>query len=585
MFDIFDALALIGGLCLFLFGMNIMGDGLERRAGNSLKALLGKLTDNKFKGFLTGMGVTAVIQSSSATTVMVVGFVNSKVMTLKQSIGIIMGANIGTTVTSWLLSLGGISSDNIVMKLLKPMSFTPILALIGIAFTMFSKSSKKKDIGTILLGFATLMFGMDAMSDAVKGLASVPEFQNLFLAFTNPILGVLVGALVTAIIQSSSASVGILQALSVTGAVSYSAAIPIIMGQNIGTCVTAMLSSFGASKNAKRASFIHLLFNVIGTVIWLTVFCIISAIFKPLILSDSASYLGIAVCHSVFNVLCTIILLPASSLLEKLAYKLVPEGKAPEKVVELDERLLATPPVAVEQSSHLASKMATEAFEGFRLSIQSITDYTPEIAERIRAIEDNTDHYEDILGTYLTKLSKSQVSDEDSAIVTKLLKAIGDFERISDHAANVLESVEELREKGIEFSPAAKEEFATLCAATGEIISLTEVAYLNNDLATAYDVEPLEQVIDGLKTLLRNNHIVRLRDGSCTVETGFVWSDLITNFERVSDHCSNVAVGIIDVSEHTMNAHEVIKHLKAGNAHYNEKFEEYSGKYSVVKLV
>ena len=585
MFDIFDALALIGGLCLFLFGMNIMGDGLERRAGNSLKALLGKLTDNKFKGFLTGMGVTAVIQSSSATTVMVVGFVNSKVMTLKQSIGIIMGANIGTTVTSWLLSLGGISSDNIIMKLLKPMSFTPILALIGIAFTMFSKSSKKKDIGTILLGFATLMFGMDAMSAAVKGLASVPEFQNLFLAFTNPILGVLVGALVTAIIQSSSASVGILQALSVTGAVSYSAAIPIIMGQNIGTCVTAMLSSFGASKNAKRASFIHLLFNVIGTVIWLTVFCIISAIFKPLILSESASYLGIAVCHSVFNVLCTIILLPASSLLEKLAYKLVPEGKAPEKVVELDERLLATPPVAVEQSSHLASKMATEAFEGFRLSIQSITDYTPEIAERIRAIEDNTDHYEDILGTYLTKLSKSQVSDEDSAIVTKLLKAIGDFERISDHAVNVLESVEELREKGIEFSPAAREEISMLCAATNEILTLTETAYINNDIATAYDVEPLEQVIDNLKTLLRNNHIVRLREGTCTVETGFVWSDLITNFERVSDHCSNVAVGVIDISEHTMNAHEVIKHLKAGNAHYNEKFEEYSGKYSVVKLV
>ena len=585
MFDIFDALALIGGLCLFLFGMNVMGDGLERRAGNSLKALLGKLTDNKFKGFLTGMGVTAVIQSSSATTVMVVGFVNSKVMTLKQSIGVIMGANIGTTVTSWLLSLGGISSDNIIMKLLKPMSFTPILALIGIAFTMFSKSSKKKDVGTILLGFATLMFGMDAMSDAVKGLAEVPEFQNLFLAFTNPILGVLVGALVTAIIQSSSASVGILQALSVTGAVSYSAAIPIIMGQNIGTCVTAMLSSFSANKNAKRASFIHLLFNVIGTIICLTVFSLISLIFKPLILSESATYLGIAICHTIFNVVCTIILLPASSLLEKLAYKLVPEGKAPEKIVELDERLLATPAIAVEQSSHLASKMATEAIEGFRLSIQSITDYTPEIAERIRKIEDDTDHYEDILGTYLTKLSKSQVSDEDSAIVTKLLKAIGDFERISDHAVNVLESIEELREKGIEFSAAAREEIATLCAATSEILTLTEVAYINNDLALAYDVEPLEQVVDNLKTLLRNNHIARLRDGSCTVETGFIWSDLITNFERVSDHCSNVAVGIIDVSEHTMNAHEVIKNLKAGNAHYSDKYEEYSEKYSVAKLV
>ncbi len=584
MFDIFDALALIGGLCLFLFGMNVMGDGLERRAGNSLKALLGKLTDSKLKGFLTGMGVTAVIQSSSATTVMVVGFVNSKVMTLKQSIGVIMGANIGTTVTSWLLSLGGISSDNIIMKLLKPMSFTPILALIGIAFTMFSKSSKKKDVGTILLGFATLMFGMDAMSDAVKGLAEVPEFQNLFLAFTNPILGVLVGALVTAIIQSSSASVGILQALSVTGAVSYSAAIPIIMGQNIGTCVTAMLSSFGANKNAKRASFIHLLFNVIGTVICLTVFSLISLIFKPLILSESATYLGIAICHTIFNVICTIILLPASSLLEKLAYKLVPEGKAPEKIVELDERLLATPPVAVERCCQLASKMASEAVEGFKLSIESIRNYSPEIAEKIRKIEDDTDHYEDILGTYLTKLSKSQVSDEDSATVTKLLKAIGDFERISDHAVNVLESVEELREKGIEFSPAAKEEIATLCAATDEILALTETAFINNDIALAYDVEPLEQVIDNLKTLLRNNHIARLKEGFCTVETGFIWSDLITNFERVSDHCSNVAVGIIDVSEHTMNAHEVIKNLKAGNAHYSDKYEEYSSKYSVVKL-
>ncbi len=585
MFDIFDALALIGGLCLFLFGMNVMGDGLERRAGNSLKALLGKLTDNKFKGFLTGMGVTAVIQSSSATTVMVVGFVNSKVMTLKQSIGVIMGANIGTTVTSWLLSLGGISSDNIVMKLLKPMSFTPILALIGIAFTMFSKSSKKKDVGTILLGFATLMFGMNAMSDAVKGLAEVPEFQNLFLVFESPILGVLVGALVTAIIQSSSASVGILQALSVTGAVSYSAAIPIIMGQNIGTCVTAMLSSFGANKNAKRASFIHLSFNVLGTVICLIVFSLISLIFEPMILNESATFLGIAICHTIFNVLCTVILLPASSLLEKLAYKLVPEGKTPEKVVELDERLLATPPVAVERCCQLASKMASEAVEGFKLSMESMRKYSPEIAEKIRKIEDDTDHYEDILGTYLTRLSKSQVSDEDSAAITKLLKAIGDFERISDHAVNVLESVEELREKGIEFSAAAREEIAVLCAATDEILALTETAFINNDVALAYDVEPLEQVIDNLKMLLRNNHIVRLKDGSCTVETGFIWSDIITNFERVSDHCSNIAVGIIDVSEHTMNAHEVIKSLKSDNAHFSDKYEEYSSKYSVVKLV
>ena len=585
MFDIFDVLALIGGLCLFLFGMNIMGDGLERRAGNSLKSLLGKLTDNKFKGFLTGMGVTAVIQSSSATTVMVVGFVNSKVMTLKQSIGVIMGANIGTTITAWVLSLSGISSDNILIKLLKPMSFTPILALIGIGFIMFSKSSKKRDVGTILLGFATLMFGMDAMSDAVSGLKNIPEFQNLFLAFTNPLLGVLVGAIVTAIIQSSSASVGILQALSVTGAVSYSAAIPIIMGQNIGTCVTAMLSSFGANKNAKRASFVHLLFNVVGTVIWLSVFCVISLIFKPVILSQSASYLGIAICHTIFNILCTAVLLPASSLLEKLAYKLIPEGKAPEKVVELDERLLVTPPIAVEQSCHLACKMASESVLGFRLSIQAINNYTPEIAEQIRKIEDDTDHYEDVLGTYLTKLSQSQVSDEDSAIVTKLLKAIGDFERISDHAVNVLESVEEIREKGIEFAPTAKEELDVLCGALDEILCITEAAFVNNDLALAYDIEPLEDVVDNLKKKLRHNHITRLRDGHSTVETGFIWSDLITDFERVSDHCSNIAVGMIDVSEHTMNAHEVIKHLKDGNARYSEKLEEYSNKYSVVKLV
>ena len=386
--DLFDLLTMIGGLCLFLFGMNVMGDGLERRAGNSLKALLSKLTNNKMMGFLTGLGVTAVIQSSSATTVMVVGFVNSKIMTLKQSIGVIMGANIGTTVTAWILSLSGISSDNIVMQLLKPTSFTPILALIGTGFIMFSKSDKKKDTGTILLGFATLMFGMDTMTDAVSGLKDIPAFQEMFIMFKNPILGVLVGAVLTAVIQSSSASVGILQALAATGAVSFGAAIPIIMGQNIGTCITALLSSVGTAKNARRAALVHLSFNVIGTVVCLSAFSVVKAVFAPALLDESATYAGIATAHSLFNVICTLLLLPMSGLLEKLAYKLVPEGKSPEKVVELDERLLATPAIAVEQSSHLASKMATEAVEGFRLSIQSITDYTPEIAERIRKIED-----------------------------------------------------------------------------------------------------------------------------------------------------------------------------------------------------
>ena len=547
MFDIFDVLALIGGLCLFLFGMNVMGDGLERRAGSSLKALLSKLTDSKLKGFLTGMGVTAVIQSSSATTVMVVGFVNSKLMTLKQAIGVIMGAKLGTTITAWILSLGGISSDNIFLKLLKPMSFTPVLALIGIVLTMFSKSSKKKDTGTILLGFATLMFGMDAMSDAVKGLSTIPEFQNLFLAFTNPILGVIVGAVVTAIIQSSSASVGILQALSATGAVSYAAAIPIIMGQNIGTCVTAMLSSLGANKNAKRASFIHLSSSVIGTVLWLTVFSIISAIFKPTLLSESASHLGIAVCHSIFNILCVAVLLPASSLLEKLAYKCIPDSENDkEEKVELDERLLATPAIALAQSTELANKMATRAIEGFRLSIQSIDNYSTENADKIRQLEDKVDHYEDVLGTYLARLSQHRMSDEDGAKITMLMKAIGDFERISDHSVNVLESIEELREKKIELTDSAKKELAVLCTAVDEILVHTENAFIHNDLAMANNVEPLEEVIDVLKRALRNSHVIRLQGGECTVEAGFIWSDLLTDFERVGDHCSNIALGIIE---------------------------------------
>ena len=582
--DLFKVLALIGGLCLFLFGMNVMGDGLERRAGNGLKALLGKLTNSKLKGFLTGMGVTAVVQSSSATTVMVVGFVNSKVMTLRQSIGVIMGANIGTTITAWILSLGGISSDNIIIKLLKPTSFSPILALIGIALSMFAKSSKKKDVGTILLGFATLMFGMDAMSDAVAGLADIPEFQNLFLAFKNPILGVAVGALVTALIQSSSASVGILQALSATGAIHYGAAVPIIMGQNIGTCVTAMLSSFGTNKNAKRAALVHLSFNLIGTAIWLTVFSVLSAVLEPAILSESATHFGIAVAHSAFNILCTLLLLPASSLLEKLAYKLVPETSAPEKTVELDDRLLATPAIAIAQSANLAAKMASEAIEGFRLSIQAINEYTPELSDKVREIEDSTDRYEDVIGTYLTRLSKSQVSEDDSATVSELLKAIGDFERISDHAVNVIESVEELREKGIELSDSAKAELSVLCSAVDEILTLTESAFINSDVAMASNVEPLEQVVDNLKSALRNSHIVRLKGGECTVEAGFIWSDLLTDFERVSDHCSNIAVGVIDASENTMNAHEALRVMKQSGTVFNDKFNEYSRKYTLPEI-
>ena len=578
---IFDVLNLIGGLCLFLFGMNIMGDGLERRAGNSLKALLGKLTNSPIKGFLTGLGVTAVIQSSSATTVMVVGFVNSKIMTLKQSISIIMGANIGTTVTAWILSLGGISGDNIVMKLLKPTSFTPVLALIGIVFIMFAKSGKKKDVGTILLGFATLMFGMHEMSSAVSGLSKIPEFQNLFIMFKNPILGVIVGALLTAVIQSSSASVGILQALSATGAVSYGAAIPIIMGQNIGTCVTALLSSVGTNKNARRASVVHLMFNVIGTVVWLVTFSLISSIIKPAILDASASYFGIAVSHSIFNILCTALLLPMSSLLEKLAYILVPDGKQEESFVELDDRLLITPAIALQQCYNVAKKMANEAISGFQLALSSADEYTAEKAERIRISESNTDRYEDILGTYLTKLSRSRTTDDDSSEVTKLLKAIGDFERISDHSVNILESVEELREKKIEFSDDAKKELNVLTSAVSEILDITLSAFEGDDKNAVYNVEPLEQVIDGLKSMLRDRHIVRLADGECTVEAGFIWGDLLTNLERTSDHCSNIATCLIDATHHNMNAHEYKQSLKENNPQFDEKFKLYGKKYKL----
>ena len=427
------------------------------------------------------------------------------------------------------------------------------------------------------------MFGMEAMSGAVEGLAEEAWFTNLFTLFTNPVLGVLAGIIVTAAIQSSSASVGILQALSASGTISYAAAIPIIMGQNIGTCITAMLSSFGTNKNAKRAAVIHLSFNVIGTVVWLAVFGIISAALRPAILSDSASSLGIAVCHSIFNILCTLLLLPMSALLEKLAYVLVPEKKKgeAEKTVELDDRLLATPAIAIAQCEKSVSKMAHEATEGIRMSITALNSYSNELAERIRSAEDATDTYEDIIGTYLTKLGKSQVSDENGADISRLLKAIGDLERISDHSVNILESVEELREKGIELSDSAKAELSVLCGAIDEILSLTEKALNENDPVLARDIEPLEQVVDKLKRVLRDSHIVRLKGGECTVEAGFIWSDLLTSFERVSDHCSNIAVGIIDAKANNMDAHAALRIIKLSDPYFEEKYEYFSEKYSI----
>ena len=580
--DLFHALTMIGGLCLFLFGMTLMGQALERRAGSKLRDLLGKMTGKVMAGFLTGLGITAIIQSSSATTVMVVGFVNSGLMTLRQAINVIMGANVGTTVTAWLLSLGGIDSGSFWIKLLKPTSFTPILALIGIIDYLFSKNDKRKDTGLILLGFATLMFGMDTMSGAVAGLKDVPAFTNLFLAFKNPILGVLAGAVLTGIIQSSSASVGILQALAVTGQVSYAAAIPIIMGQNIGTCVTAIISSIGTNKNARRAAVVHLMFNVIGVVVLLTVFCIVKAAFAPVLFDQSATMYGIAVAHSLFNLLCTAMLLPAGGLLEKLACLIVPDGKQQlQATVELDERLLGTPSLALQRSRTVAEEMARCAVNAMNDALTCVTHYTPELAQSVRDGEERCDHYEDILGTYLVKLSARQMGDGESEEATELLKAIGDYERISDHAVNVLESAEEAQSKSLRFSPAALEELKVLSSAIREILALSLEAFSQNDADLAAQVEPLEQVIDGLKEQMRTRHILRMQQGTCSIATGFVWSDLLTNLERTSDHCSNIAGCIIDTKHHNLNLHETLRSAQADSPAFQSRFRTYAGQYAL----
>lgn len=579
--SIFDLLTLIGGLCLFLFGMTVMGDALERRAGNNLRTLLRKMTTKKSAGLFTGMGITAVIQSSSATTVMVVGFVNSGLMTLKQAINVIMGANIGTTITAWVLSLGGIDSNNTFVKLLKPTSFTPILAIFGIIFYLFCKGQKKKDNGAILLGFTTLMFGMNIMSDAVSGLADVPQFQELFLLFTNPVLGLLAGAVLTAIIQSSSASVGILQALSATGQVTYGAAIPIIMGQNIGTCITALLSSIGANKNAKRAALVHLSFNIIGSAFWLTVFWLIKRLLSPALLGMPTSLAGIAVTHTAFNILCTLLLLPMAGVLEKLAIRIIPDPKAPEERVILDERLLLTPPLAIAHASDVTAQMAKNAIEGLHQALRALFSLTDQLAESVRESERKSDKYEDILGTYLVKLSTNQTSAEMSTEAAKLLKVIGDFERISDHSVNLLESAEELHGKNLYFTVSALKELKLLTDAVKEISELAYTAFIENDLLLATKAEALEQVIDRIKATLRSRHISRLQKGECAIETGFVWSDILTDLERISDHCANISAGVIEAEHGNLNQHKEIKDLKEHDPKFAEFRTQYAKKYSI----
>lgn len=583
--DFFSVLSMIGGLALFLYGMHVMGDGLSKVSGGKMEKILEGLTSNPLKAVGLGALVTAVIQSSSATTVMVVGFVNSGIMKLSQAVGVIMGANIGTTITSWILSLSGIESDSFFIQMFKPTSFSPILAIIGVAFLLFAKSEKKKDIGTIFLGFAVLMFGMDSMSAAVKPLADVPEFTGILTAFSNPILGMLAGALLTAVIQSSSASVGILQALCVTGAVSYSVAIPIILGQNIGTCVTALLSAIGAKKNAKRAAMVHLYFNIIGTTVFLIVFYGLNMVLDFGFMTHAADAAGIAVAHSAFNVFATAILLPFSSGLEKLACltirdeeeTAVPQSEAAQL---LDVRFLEKPAFAMEQSRNAAKRMAEASKESLFTALSMLGDYRETDAQKVIAEENNVDEYEDALGSYLVKLGQKNLNVHDSRDLSIILHCIGDFERISDHAVNIMESAKELHEKELRFSEKALEELKVISKAVVDIVSISYDVFENTNIESAKKVEPLEEIIDELNQELKARHVRRLREGKCTIEQGFILSDITTSLERIADHCSNIAVCILQVAEDSFDTHSYLNAVKReDNATFQRRMEETRKQY------
>lgn len=585
--DIFSALTMFGGLALFLYGMHVMGDGLAKVSGGKLERILEKMTNSKLKAVLLGAGVTAVIQSSSATTVMVVGFVNSGIMKLGQAVGVIMGANIGTTITSWILSLSGIESGNFLIKLLKPTSFSPVLAVIGVFMILFAKKEKKKDIGSILIGFAILMIGMDTMSAAVKPLAEVKAFTNILTMFSNPILGMLAGLFLTAVIQSSSASVGILQALCGTG-LGFSTALPIIMGQNIGTCVTALLSSIGAKKNAKRAAFIHLYFNLIGTIIFMVIFYLLNSFIHFEFMSADATRVGIAVIHSVFNIAATLILFPFSNWLVKLACVTVKDKEVFEKsevsgdFMLLDSRFLDKPSFAVEQCKHVSQQMAELAQKSIMLAVGLLTDYEEEVRQKIVEIEDKVDRYEDELGTYMVKLSSRNLSEEDSKTLSMLLHCIGDFERISDHALNISETALEMHEKKMTFSPSAKKEILVYTRAMKSIVNLTIDIFKREDITGATEVEPLEEVIDGLNVELKKRHVKRLRNGECTIELGFILSDLIANYERVADHCSNIAVCLIQIHDDGFDTHEYLGNVRReDNEEFMKKYHQYKKEYQL----
>ena len=578
-----NILELLCGLALFLYGMDVMGDALKKSAGSSLKTILGKMTSNPVKGFLLGLGVTAVIQSSSATTVMVVGFVNSGTMTLLQAVGVIMGANVGTAVTSWLTGLSGVGDA---LKWLKPDSWIPFVAVIGICLIMFAKRGRKRDIGFIFIGFAVLMVGMDMMSGAVGGLKNDPDFASILTMFENPILGVLAGAVLTATVQSSSASIGILQSLTTTGAISFGMAIPIILGQNIGTCITAMLSSMSANKNGKRAALVHLYFNVIGVVCWLSIYYIFWAIFDEIrvFAGGSIDMWGIAAVHTIFKILSVALIAPFYKQLEKLAILTIrdKEEDEDEKSSPLDERLIVTPSVAVERANEVTGAMANVSCKAMRNAISVFGSYDSKLAEKVRKQESKADNYEDSLGAYLIKITENDVDEQDSKQITKLLHIIGDWERISDHAVNIVESAEEIADKKLEFSDEAKHEISVLSNAVLEILSLTEQSFIENDVEKARLVEPLEQVIDDLKGQIKRNHIRRLQTNECTIEHGFVLADILNNFERVSDHCSNIAECVIEISEREIiDGHKYMREMKHDNSKFDKKYKEYKGKYNI----
>lgn len=583
--ELHNILFFIGGICLFLYGMHIMGDGLEKTAGSKLKGLLSRLTSSPVKGFVLGLCVTAVIQSSSATTVMLVGFVNSGIMTLSGAIPIIMGANVGTTITAWLLSLSGISGSAWYMQILKPVNFSAILALIGVVFCVFMKSSKKHDIGTILIGFAILFYGMDMMSDSVAALESV--FQPVFETLSNPILGVLAGAGITGIIQSSSASVGILQSAASSVFISHATALPIIMGQNIGTCVTALISSIGANKNARRVSIVHLAFNLIGTAVMLTIYGILFVTVEPLrtfMTNNATSEVGISIMHSGFNIICTALLLPFGRQLEKLSYLIIRDNDTKDKTTRFDDRLLATPAFALAAVKEAVGEMTNDAVLAINEAMSLIGKYDTATANSVKTREDNGDRLEDEIGSYLLKLTSHDMTEEDSRETTKLLHSISDLERLSDHASNLAESAEELNIKGQHFSKDAESELGMIIAATREIVDMASRCYINSDAELARHIEPLEEVIDGLQNDIRLSHIQRLKENRCSVECGFILNDILGNLERIADHCSNLAGCVIEIDHAALSLHGYTNSVKRGDPQYDKLFDEYSEKYSLLSL-